>query len=180
MNCSVFIKNSETSKIRVKNMRSLLYCSTSFASSTFPTSSIFMSETREEITCAKLQRKTQYRFFPFSPQLPLLSQQSFYFFSQKERSFFQFFFSFPQSPCSKGRDKARAIFSFLHFFCGPPVESPLAFPSVAERRPYFPEGQNQPDGRFKKKGVLQTRGSTVTRRKIKTNEIGKAGIERMC
>ena len=62
-------------------------------------------------------------------------------FHKKKDPFFNFFF-IPQSPCSKGRDKARAIFSFLHFFCGPPVESPLAFPSVAERRPYFPEGQN--------------------------------------
>ena len=139
MNCSVFIKNSETSKMRVKNMRSLLYCSTSFPSSTFPTSSVFMSG--EEITRAKLLKKLNIASFLSLRSFLSYPSSLFISFHKKKDPFFNFFF-IPQSPCSKGRDKARAIFSFLHFFCGPPVESPLAFPSVAERRPYFPEGQN--------------------------------------
>ena len=108
MNCSVFIKNSETSKIRVKNMRSLLYCSTSFASSTFPTSSIFMSETREEIT--KTLKKNSISLLSFLSAASSLIPVVFLFLFTKRMILFSIFFSFPSRRVQRGVIKQAPFF----------------------------------------------------------------------
>ena len=111
---------------------------------------------------------TQYRFFPFFPQFPLLSRQSFYFFSQ--RSLFSNFFPILQSPWSKGCDQARAIFFYYFLFylwsAGRGI-FPGCFLSVAERRPYlFRKAKNKPET-----GVLRIRkGGSPHLRKEQTRD----------
>ena len=110
MNCSVFIKNSETSKMRVKNMRSLLYCSTSFPSSTFPTSSVFMSG--EEITRAKLLKKNSISLLSFLSAASSLIPVVFLFLFTKRKILFSIFFSFPSRRVQRGVIKHAPFFLF--------------------------------------------------------------------
>ena len=110
MNCSVFIKNSETSKMRVKNMRSLLYCSTSFPSSTFPTSSVFMSG--EEITRAKLLKKLNIASFLSLRSFLSYLSSLFISFHKKKDPFFNFFFHSPSRRVQRGVIKHAPFFLF--------------------------------------------------------------------